>query len=209
MTLTRSWPCAFLAGASLIALAACSPAGQPYEPPEPASTAYDEPLASAGASDMDIPAAGEDPGADPLLDAEPEFAGEPHVHGGGDLSVTREDDFLTLTLDAPLHNFGLSESTPPQGTKAEDYATGIARPVGPTECRETERSVTSRTSGDHGAMTISVVWRCKKIDRVEGMQVDLFSLYPAFEHVDAIYLGPNGEQVAKELTPTDTELDFD
>ncbi len=25
----------------------------------------------------------------------------------------------------------------------------------------------------------------------------------------SIYLGPNGEQVAKELTPTDTEIDFD
>ena len=208
MTLNRSWPCAFLAGASLIVLAACSPAGQPYEPREAASTTYDAQPA-AEASEMEIPAAGEVPGADPLLDAEQEHAGEPHVHGGGDLSVTREDDFLTLTLDAPLHNFGLSESDPPQGTKAEDYATGIAQPLGPTECRETERSVTSRSSGDQGAMTISVVWRCKKIERVEGMQIELFSIYPGFEHVDAIYLGPNGEQVAKELTPTDTELDFD
>ncbi len=34
-------------------------------------------------------------------------------------------------------------------------------------------------------------------------------MYPGFHHVDAIYLGPNGEQVAKELTPTDTEIDFD
>lgn len=209
MTLIRSWPYAVLAGASFIALAACSPAGQPYEPPEPASTAYDDAVASSATAEVDIPAAGEEPGTDPLLDAEPEHSGEPHVHGGGDLSVTREDDFLTLTLDAPLHNFGLSESAPPRGTKAEEYATGIAQPIGPTECRETERSVTSRTSGDHGAMTISVVWRCKKIDRVENIRVDLFSLYPGFEHVDAIYLGPDGAQAAKELTPSDTELDFD
>ena len=44
---------------------------------------------------------------------------------------------------------------------------------------------------------------------MEGMLVHVFELYPAFEHIDAIYLGPEGQQVAKELTPSDTEIDFD
>ena len=214
MTLSRSWPlAAALSGAGLLALGACSPASQPYVPPEPASATYDEvpeeAPPAAETNEADIPAAGEVPGADPLLDIEQEHSGEAHVHGAGDMSVTREDDFLTVTLDAPLANFGLSESSTPQGTKAEAYATGIAEPMGPTECEETERSVTGRSDGDHGAMTISVVWRCKKIDRVEGMQVNVFKLYPGFEHLDAIYLGPDGAQVAKELTPSDSELDFD
>jgi hypothetical protein len=123
------------------------------------------------------------------------------VHGGGELAITREDDFLTVSLDAPLANFGLSETKVPEGAKAEKYAEGIVEPIGPTVCEETERSITGRTDGTHGAMTVSVVWRCKKIDRVEGMLVHVFDLYPAFEHIDAIYLGPDGQQVAKELTP--------
>ena len=207
-----------LPGACALILAACSPANRPYEPPQPAAedaaAGVEQPVPDAApsgpeAEDITIPAAGEDPDADTALDAEQAHAGEPHVHGGGDLSVTREDDFLTVTLDAPLANFGLAENKAPQGKKAEDYATGIAEPVGPAECAESERSVDARTNGEHGAMTISVVWRCKKIERVEGLRVNLFDMYPAFQHVDAIYLGPNGEQVAGELTPTHTELDFD
>jgi hypothetical protein len=208
----NSRPIAAMSGFSLLVLAACSPATKPYEPEAPAPAALEAPQPEPEVVDSveaEIPAAGEVEDADPALDSEPDHAGEPHVHGGGDLSITQEDDFLTLTLDAPLANFGLSESKAPSGTKSEEYANGIAEPIGPTECEETERSVTGRTDGSHGAMTISVVWRCAKIDRVEGMQIHLFDLYPAFQHVDAIYLGPAGEQVAKELTPTDTEIDFD
>lgn len=211
----RSWPLAVLSGVSLIILSACSPASRPYEPAEPQSEIEEDVPASAFMDDAEvfngaeIPAAGEVPGADPLLDIEQGHSGETHVHGGGDLSVTREDDFLTVTLDAPLANFGLSESSAPTGTKAEKYADGIAVPLGPTECEETERSVTARSDGAHGALTISVVWRCKKINRVEGLRVDVFKTYPAFEHLDAIYLGPEGEQVARELTAAEPELDFD
>ena len=211
----RSSLLAVLSGASLFVLSACSPASQPYEPPEADSQAEEEVPASAFMDDAEvfngaeIPAAGEVPGADPLLDIEQEHSGEAHVHGGGDMSVTREDEFLTVTLDAPLANFGLSENTEPRGSKAEKYADGIAEPFGPTECEETERSVTARTDGAHGAMTISVVWRCKKIDRVEGMRVNVFEQYPGFQRLEAIYLGPEGEQVAKDLTPDDNELDFD
>ena len=206
---------ALLTGAGLLVLAACSPAATPYEPPTAADatdTAELETAATtASAEEAVIPAAGEDEAeaADPSLDAEEGHAHEPHVHGGGDLAVTMEDDFLTLTLDAPMANFGLSESAALKDEDAEEYATGLAEPMGPTTCVETERSANTRTNGEHGAMTVSVVWRCKKIERVEGMRVNLFETYPAFHHVDAIYLGPNGEQVAKELTPTDTEIDFD
>lgn len=215
MSLFRSWSCAAICTAGLLAMAACSPASKPYEPEEPAGQAEEDVPASAFMdqaevfSDAEIPAAGEVPGADPLLDVEQEHSGEAHVHGAGDMSVTREDDFLTVTLDAPLANYGLSESTVPTGSKAEKYASGIVEPIGPTECEETERSVTGRSDGAHGALTISVVWRCKKIDRVEGMKVNVFDIYPGFEHLEAVYLGPNGEQVAKELSPADTELDFD
>ena len=216
MTLSRYqpgfWSQTALAGAGLLALAACGPGIEPYEPAAPAPEVSDTAppdLPGPEESEADIPAAGEVPGADPLLDIEHEHSGETHVHGAGDLSVTREDDFLTVTLDAPLANFGLSEATAPQGTKAEKYARGIAEPLGPTDCEQTEQSVTARTDGAHGAMTVSVVWRCKQIDRVEGMQIKVFELYPGFEHIEAIYLGPNGEQVAKELTPGDAELDFD
>lgn len=204
----RFWPVAALSAASLLGLAACGPANAPYEPPAPAPQA-DPPEAALAddAASLAAPAAVAE--LEAAHDQEEGHAGEPHVHGGGDLAITREDDFLTVSLDAPLANFGLAETKVPEGPKAEKYADGIAEPIGPTTCEQTERSITGRTDGTHGAMTVSVVWRCKKIDRVEGMLVHAFDTYPAFEHIDAIYLGPEGQQVAKELTPNDTEIDFD
>ncbi|RAN39679.1 DUF2796 domain-containing protein [Hyphomonas sp. GM-8P] len=200
----RFWPVAALSAATLLGLAACSPAGAPYEPP-PAPAPEAAPADDA--TSLAAPAAVE--AIEEVHDHEEGHAGEAHVHGGGELAITREDDFLTVSLDAPLANFGLSEAKVPEGAKAERYAEGIVEPIGPTVCEETERSITGRTDGAHGAMTVSVVWRCRKIDRVEGMLVHVFELYPAFEHIDAIYLGPEGQQVAKELTPSDTEIDFD
>jgi len=207
MNSIRFWPVAAVSAASLLGLAACGPASAPYEPPAPAPEAPAETIAADMAESLAAPAAmGE---LEEAHDRDEGHAGEPHVHGGGDLAITREDDFLTISLDAPLANFGLSETKVPEGEKAEKYADGIAEPIGPTTCEETERSITGRTDGAHGAMTVSVVWRCRKIERVEGMQVHVFDIYPAFEHIDAIYLGPDGQQVAKELTPNDTEIDFD
>ncbi|MCA8900979.1 MAG: DUF2796 domain-containing protein [Hyphomonas sp.] len=186
-------------------LVACGPDIAPYEPPPPESEVY----AEAPAPDE----AGAELHEDDDHDAHDEHgeghAGEVHEHGAAEMAVTREEDFLTLTLDAPLANFGLSEDKPPRGTKAEDFAEGIAEPLGPTKCEETERSVTSRSHDGHGNMTISVVWRCKKIERIEGLRLNVFTLFPGFEHVDAIYLGPDGTQAADELTAAHTDLDFD
>ncbi len=203
----RVWPVAAISAANLIGLAACGPASPPYEPAPPAPAAPAEAAPAVMAESLDTPAAVTE--MEDAHDHDEGHAGEPHVHGGGDLAITREDDFLTVSLDAPLANFGLSETKVPEGEKAEKYADGIAEPIGPTVCEETERSITGRTDGAHGAMTVSVVWRCRKIERVEGMQIHVFDIYPAFEHIDAIYLGPDGQQVAKELTPNDTEIDFD
>jgi hypothetical protein len=203
----RFWPVAALSAATLLGLAACSPASAPYEPPAPPPAPAPEAAPADDATSLAAQAAVE--AIEEVHDHEEGHAGEAHVHGGGELAITREDDFLTVSLDAPLANFGLSETKVPKGAKAEKYAEGIVEPIGPTVCEETERSITGRTDGTHGAMTVSVVWRCKKIDRVEGMLVHVFDLYPAFEHIDAIYLGPDGQQVAKELTPSDTEIDFD
>ena len=212
----RFWPVAAFFSASLLGLAACSPANAPYEPPSPTeatpSSATTADAASGDGHDDDHEAEHEedhDHDHDHEEGHEEGHAGEAHVHGHGELAITREDDFLTVTLDAPLASFGLPESKVPEGAKAEKFAEGIVEPFGPTECEETERSTTGRTDGTHGALTVSVVLRCKKTDRVEGMLVHAFDLYPAFEHIDAIYLGPDGQQVAKELTPNDTEIDFD
>ena len=212
---------AAITGASLFVLTACSPAKAPYEPPPPAPEASGdiaagldgteaEAFSTAQVSDEDADLHEDEDGDHDEHDHDEEgFVGEAHVHGAGDLTVTQEDGFLTVTLDAPLASFGLPEDVAPEGETAEQYATGIAEPLGPTECEVTERSAEARSHGGHGAMTVSVVWRCAKIDRIEGMRFTLFDTYPAFHHVDAVYLGPDGEQVARELSPTDTELDFD
>ena len=112
----RFWPVAALSAATLLGLAACSPAGAPYEPP-PAPAPEAAPADDA--TSLAAPAAVE--AIEEVHDHEEGHAGEAHVHGGGELAITREDDFLTVSLDAPLANFGLSEAKVPEGASPSEY----------------------------------------------------------------------------------------
>jgi Protein of unknown function (DUF2796) len=134
--------------------------------------------------------------------------GEAHVHGAAELAVTLDSNFVTVTVDAPLANYGLSEKTKKKSTELEKYAEGLTELMGNARCDLVERSADIRRSGDHAALTLSIVWDCKRPSQLDGLMFTGFEHYPAFEEVDAIYLGEQGETASATLTPDTPFLPF-
>ncbi|MAN45160.1 MAG: DUF2796 domain-containing protein [Alphaproteobacteria bacterium] len=145
------------------------------------------------------------------LEAEEEhgehFRGEAHVHGAAELAVTQEDNFITISVDAPLANFGLSEGTKKKDADFEQYAEGLTELMGDARCDLVERSAAIRRSGDHAVLTLSIVWDCRRPSRLDGLMFTGFDLYPGFEKVSSVFLG-DGKQTAATLTPASPFLPF-
>ena len=133
--------------------------------------------------------------------------GEAHVHGAAELAVTQEDNFITISVDAPLANFGLSEATKKKDADFEQYAEGLTELLGDAKCDLVERSAAIRRNGDHAAMTLSIVWDCRRPSRLDGLMFTGFDLYPGFEKVSSVYLG-DGKQIAATLTSASPFLPF-
>lgn len=130
--------------------------------------------------------------------------GEAHVHGVGDLAVTRSGDQLTLTLEAPLANFSLAGST---RTLPDDFnAAGTSFTLlGDGGCTAEPSTTSIRAIGDHGNLTVTQVYSCTDIAAVSGVRVTAFEAYPGFETVNAIFLDEN-RQVPALLDPDNTDL---
>ena len=133
--------------------------------------------------------------------------GEAHVHGAAELAVVLEENFVTITLDSPLANFGLSEASKIKSSDLETYADGLAELMGDARCDTVERSADRRRNGDHSAMILSIVLDCRRPGRLDGLMFTGFKTYPDFKTVDAVYLG-EGEQSAATLTPQEPFLPF-
>ncbi|MEH6696402.1 MAG: DUF2796 domain-containing protein [Hyphomonas sp.] len=131
--------------------------------------------------------------------------GEAHVHGAGDFAVAVDGDLLTVTLDAPLANFGLGEGD----TDALEVSTGIGDDLvsfqGPAECTESGRHIQTRTVGDHSGLTLTLEYTCTALDKLDGVRLNAFSEFPGFQTVDAVFVGPDS-QMAAVLTPGNPEL---
>ena len=188
-------------------LAGCG-SGDSAAPAEPAAT--DAPAAPADeqADGPDAePAAASTETADPANDApiEPSpVGGEAHEHGHADLSVVLEDARLTVTLDAPLANFGLSEggATQAEIDALENDLTPANRAIAVNTaavCEPESHGFEVRRSGDHAAVTADFVFTCAQPQALRSVALMLFDRYDGFEDVDAIFLD-NGEQTAFELT---------
>ena len=134
--------------------------------------------------------------------------GEAHVHGAAELAVTQENNFVTISIDAPLANFGLSEKTKKKSSDLEKYAEGLTELMGNAGCDLVERSADLRRSGDHAAMTLSIVWDCRRPSQLDGLMFTGFETYDAFETVEAVYLGEAGEAASAVLTPESPFLPF-
>lgn len=199
------------AGMALALCAACS-GEAPYEPapqsveaaPMDADEAAPAPEAAREESHHDDD---QHDGAHQDHDAHA-VGGEAHVHGAAELAVTQESNFVTVTVDAPLANYGLSEKTKKKATDLETYADGLTELMGNARCDLVERSADLRRSGDHAALTLSIVWDCRRPSQLDGLMFTGFDTYSGFETVEAVFLGEAGETASATLTADSPFLPF-
>ncbi len=206
-----------LLGAALMLMAACSPPPATYEDsPDPAMSASEEEDYEAAAEeaealfdeDMHADEDDEEEGEnDHDHDHDAHAGGEAHVHGAAELAVTLDGTFVTVTIDAPLANFGLSEKTKKKASEMEQYADGLTELMGDAHCDIAERSAEIRRNGDHAALTLSIAWDCRRPSQLDGLMFTGFETYEGFETVEAVYLGED-EQSAAVLTPGNPFLPF-
>lgn len=202
------------AGLALALCAACS-GEAPYEPApqsvEAAPMDADEAAPAPAAAD-EAPHHDDDHHDDAHQDHDEHDAhaagGEAHVHGAAELAVTQESNFVTVTVDAPLANYGLSEKTKKKATDLEKYADGLTELMGNARCDLVERSADLRRSGDHAALTLSIVWDCRRPSQLDGLMFTGFDTYSGFETVEAVFLGEAGETASATLTADNPFLPF-
>jgi hypothetical protein len=189
LTSPRALLCLFI-GSSALALAGCGRDASPVPVP-------DTPVAEAiVAADTDSQFEAEEGTS---------AGGEAHVHGAAEFAVAVDGDVLTVTLDAPLANFGLNEGD----TDSLAVSTGIGDQLvsfeGDAGCKAGDRQVETRTSGHHSGLTLTLTFACTSVDKLEGVRLNAFTAFPDFETVNAVFIGPDA-QVASVLTPHNPEL---
>ena len=182
-----------MTGVPMLALAGCG------RDPEPAAQQ------EAVAADVPVPEV-----VAPVVPATPDIAepsagGEAHVHGAGEFAVAVDGDVLTVTLDAPLANFGLGEGDTDTLEVSTGIGEGLVSFVGGANCQPGDRRIETRTVGDHSGLTLTLSFTCKDIEALEGVRLNAFSEFPGFETVNAIFIGPD-TQVAGVLTAGNPEL---
>ena len=136
---------------------------------------------------------------------EPSAGGEAHVHGAGEFAVAVDGDVLTVTLDAPLANFGLGEGDTDTLEVSTGIGDGLVSFEGGANCQPVDRRIETRTVGDHSGLTLTLSFTCADIEKLEGVRLNAFSEFPGFETVNAIFIGPDA-QVASVLTAGNPEL---
>ncbi len=179
-------------GIPAFGLAGCERASQPVAPPQPPTGG-----AQTAAEVPDAPAA---------PDAGDNVAGgEAHVHGAGEFAVAVEGDLLTVTLDAPLANFGLGEGDTDALEVSPGIIDGLVTLEGAVNCQLGDRRVETRTSGYHSSLTLTLSFTCKTVEKLESVRLNAFTEFPDFETVNAVFVGPDA-QVANVLTRRNPEL---
>lgn len=180
-------------GVPMLALAGCGRDPEPAASPE--TVAADVPV-----PEMVAPVVPETSGIE-----DHSAGGEAHVHGAGEFAVAVDGDLLTVTLDAPLANFGLGEGDTDTLEVSTGIGDGLVRFEGGANCQPGDRHIETRTAGDHSGLTLSLSFTCTDIEKLEGVRLNAFSEFPGFETVNAIFIGPDA-QVASVLTAGNPEL---
>jgi hypothetical protein len=185
-------------GAAALMLASCGRDPEPVAPEVPIAPATSD----TPAADIAAPEA---PSAPETLDPEASGGGEAHVHGAGEFAVAVDGDQLTVTLDAPLANFGLGEGDTDALEVSAGISDGLVSFEGGADCQPGDKHVTTRTVGDHSSLTLELGFTCADISKLEGVRLNAFTEFPHFETVEAVFIGPDA-QVASVLTPGNPEL---
>jgi hypothetical protein len=131
--------------------------------------------------------------------------GEAHVHGLSDLAISIDAATVSVSLEGALANFDLDESLRTLDD-ATPYTDGIVDLVG-GECTRETSDVSIRAIGDHGNLTVDLVYSCAAIDGLSAINVTAFSAFEGFEEVNAVILTETG-QTASTLTVSNTRLDL-
>lgn len=131
--------------------------------------------------------------------------GEAHVHGLSDLAISIDANTVSVSLEGALANFDLDESLRTLDD-ATPYTDGIVDLVG-GECTRETSDVSIRAIGDHGNLTVDLVYSCAAIDGLSAINVTAFSAFEGFEEVNAVILTETG-QTASTLTASNTRLDL-
>lgn len=131
--------------------------------------------------------------------------GEAHVHGLSDLAISIDATTVSVSLEGALANFDLDETLRTLDD-ATPYTDGIVDLVG-GECTRETSDASIRAIGDHGNLTVDLVYSCAAIDELTAIDVTAFSAFAGFEEVNAVILTETG-QTASTLTASDTRLDL-
>ncbi|GAB5459364.1 MAG: hypothetical protein Hens3KO_23940 [Henriciella sp.] len=148
---------------------------------------------------------------------EERHGGEAHVHGHAELAVSVDGDRLIATFDSPLDSLIGFEHEPKNEAETAALETLQNRFSEPgillalpdrAGCEVDSISSGVRYQGDHGSLMVEQDFICKNINRISQLDVTVFAEFPDIEHIDTVFLGES-EQIAKELSATQSTLDLD
>lgn len=131
--------------------------------------------------------------------------GEAHVHGESELAVSIDGATISISIEGALANFDLDESLRTL-EDARPYSEGVVELIG-GECTRDTSDVSIRPIGDHGNLTIDLVYSCASVESLTGLEVTAFGTFAGFEEVDAVILTETG-QTGVTLTKSDSRLDL-
>jgi type IV secretory pathway VirB10-like protein len=204
-----------LISVAAVLLAACQPAAEaPNTPPAP-PLVTDEAIAPVAPAAPETVSASHDAHQDEddhanhdddsHADHDEHAGGEAHVHGHAELAVVREGNTISISLESPLANYGLSETETDLGDTAR-YADQTAELIG-GDCPRTERSVSARSDGQHGKMVIDLTFACDDASIISGVKVLAFDAFSGFDEIDAVALTDSGQN-ADSLSAANPVIQF-
>lgn len=125
--------------------------------------------------------------------------GEAHQHGLGVMAVSLLGETISVSLEAPLANFGLVGTTrePPV---FDPPLTEIVSFPAAANCVANEVGIEIFGHGDHGNLVLTATFDCANIAGAKSLEFTGFDRFPGFEIVDVIYLTQTS-QTAAELSP--------
>jgi hypothetical protein len=156
----------------------------------------------------------------------------PHVHGTGELQLALDSNTLTLELHAPLENllgFEHAARTAPEREavkamtaklerpemlfKLPKAASCTARPTRIDSPLDSAPPTTSRVGAkqgggdDHADLSATFSFICARIDKLDAIEVAIFTAFPATRTINAAIIGPRGQSAAT-LTPNERVIRF-
>ena len=156
----------------------------------------------------------------------------PHVHGTGELQVAVDSNTLTLELHAPLENLlGFEHAARtasereavkamtaklerpemlfklPKAASCTARPTRIESPLGAASATGAHMDPNKNGSDDHADLSATFSFICTRIDKLDSIDVAIFTAFPATRTLNAAVIGPRGQSAAT-LTPNQRVIRF-